>query len=151
MPQATKIDRLVWQFDHRRHYWEVRQPLHKRIFHRIAKAARKRDLLRRRKVLTAYEHHQVLEPCCPDLGDHLISQFIGEIDPFDFRADSTRNWPDFNVLIVHERVGMFGPLVRSTVAGYSGALLAAARQFHDAGAENRKFVILIKCFLFDFD
>ena len=123
VPQPAEIDLLVLELDHRRDLRKALEPLHERIFDRLAEAAREREELRGLERLVAEEDDEVFEPGGADRRDRLVAHVSAEIDPENFRAERAGERTDV------ERVGCHG--------GNSSAPCAQDARAHASGEPEK--------------
>ena len=90
MPHAAEVDLLVLELLHLDDLREADDPLHKRIFNRLADALRESHVILQRKRLVAKEDHQMLEPRLADLA-HLTVRKRAQIDIADLGAERAGN------------------------------------------------------------
>ena len=102
MPQAAEHEpALLARFPHDRdHFGVAGERLDER--HRAVRpeAAAEPDLLFRRQCLLAEEDHLVIEQRPPDLGDHVVIEYAGEVDAGHDRAARAGNSIDGDVPVL---------------------------------------------------
>ncbi|MEA3220990.1 MAG: hypothetical protein OZX49_02105 [Immundisolibacter sp.] len=101
VPEATEIDPLVRQFDHRHDQRVAVQAAQHGVLDRLGDAPGKRQVLFGSQMLVAKEQHQVLQPGVAYLGQDRVRQFMAQVHSADLRTKSARHRGHADVPVFH--------------------------------------------------